>query len=251
MKQIGLEFYKLRYKHIFLMITLFLFIEIIWAFTAASMSISRNSEIAKWETLIMMLSTMNGLFLPILSAICVSRICDIEHKGNTWKMLLAVSVKRGQLYASKYIYACLVMLWMSILQIFFICAFGMFKGFEQPVPILLLTKFFAGVFLTNLAVIALQLWASMAIKNQAFALALGMIGGFVGLVAELLPLGVRRFFVWSYYTGLSPVRQNYVNEQMQLTIQHISTLLPLMAVLVAAGIIIYLAGMFHISRQEV
>lgn len=251
MKLIGLEFYKLRHKHLFLMTTLFLLVEIGWAFMATSMSITRNPLIARWETLILMLSTMNGLFLPILSAICVSRICDMEHKGNTWKLLLTASVKRGHLYAAKYICACLVMLWICILQIFSVIAFGIIKGIEEPVPFLLLAQFLSGTILTNMVIVALQQWVSMALKNQAFALTVGMIGGFIGMAADLFPLDVRRFFVWSYYTGLSPVKQNYVNEQMQFTIQDLSILLPLMAFLIIAGIVTYLAGSIQISRQEV
>ena len=55
MKVISLEFYKLRRKHLFLMITLFLLVEIMWAFMATSISISRNPENASWEQLIVML----------------------------------------------------------------------------------------------------------------------------------------------------------------------------------------------------
>ena len=46
MKAIKLEFYKLRHKHLFLMITLFLLVEIAWTFMATSMSISRNPDYA-------------------------------------------------------------------------------------------------------------------------------------------------------------------------------------------------------------
>lgn len=251
MKAIGLEFYKLRHKHLFLMVTLFLLVEIAWAFMATSMSISRNPENARWEQLIVLLASMNGLFLPILSAVCVSRICDIEHKGNTWKLLLTVSVKRGQLYVAKYICACIVMLWVCILQVLSISAFGIFNGFEQPVPLFLLAQFLVGTVITNMTIIALQQWVSMAVKNQAFALSLGMVGGFIGMAADLFPLEVRRFFMWSYYTGLSPITQNYTNEQMQLIVRDFSTLLPVMVVLVMTGITIYLAGSIHLSRQEV
>lgn len=76
MRAISLELYKLRHKHLFLMVTLFLLVEIAWASIATSMSIARNPENAGWEPLIAMLSSLNGLFLPILTAICVSRICD-------------------------------------------------------------------------------------------------------------------------------------------------------------------------------
>lgn len=251
MKMVGLEWYKLRHKHLFLMVTLFLFVEIGWAFMAANMSISRNSDNARWELLIAMLSSMNGLFLPILSAICVSRICDMEHKGNTWKLLLTASVRRSQLYGAKYISAAIVILWAFMLQVIAIIAFGIINGIEQPVPLFLIILFFIGTVLTNMVVIALQQWVSMAVKNQAFALSLGMVGGFIGLVADMLPSGVRKIFVWSYYTGLSPVTQSYISEKMQFMVRDISSLLPAVGILTVAGIGIYLAGSIHVSRQEV
>ncbi|MEI3612710.1 ABC transporter permease [Pseudogracilibacillus sp. SO30301A] len=251
MKAISLELYKLRHKHLFLMVTLFLTVEIAWAFMATSMSISHNPDNAGWEPLIAMLSSMNGLFLPILTAICVSRICDMEHKGNTWKLLLTVSIRRSTLYAAKYISTSIIMLVACLLQVLAITAFGIVNGFEQPVPLLLLIRFFIGTVLTNMIIIALQQWVSMAVKNQAFALSLGMVGGFIGMAADLLPLGVQRIFVWSYYTGLSPITQSYTNEKMQFIVRDLNSLLPMMVVLIAAGIGIYLAGCVHVSRQEV
>lgn len=251
MKAIGLELYKLRHKRLLLMITLFMLVEIAWAFMAASMSISRNPNNAGWEVLIALLSSMNGLFLPILTAICVSRICDMEHKGNTWKLLLTFSVKRSTLYAAKYISASIIMLAACLLQVLAITVFGFINGFKQPVPLILMIRFLTGTVLANMVIIALQQWVSMAVKNQAFALSLGMIGGFIGLAADLFPAGVRRVFVWSYYTGLSPITQSYANEKIQFIVRDMSSLLPGIVVLIAAGIAIYLAGCVHVSRQEV
>lgn len=251
MKGIRLEFYKLRHQRLFLLVTLILLVEIIWAFTASSISIERNPANARWEPLLLLLATLNGLFFPILTAVCVSRICDLEHRGNTWKLLLTFSVKRSQLYAAKYICACIIMLWVSILQPLSIIAFGITKGFAQPVPILLLAQFLVGTALTNMVIIALQQWVSLAVKNQTFALSLGMIGGFIGTTAALFPSEVQRYFVWSYYAGLSPVKQYVVNEQVQFIVQDVRTLLPMMTMLVMAGIVIYWAGSIHTARQEV
>lgn len=251
MKAVSLELYKLRHKRLFLMVILFLTVEIIWTFMAVSVSISRNSDYARWEFVIAILSSMNGLFFPILAAICVSRICDMEHKGNTWKLLLTVSVRHSMLYVAKYISASIIMLGVCILQGIAIIAFGMVNEFGQPVPFMLLIRFLAGTVLTNMTIIGLQQWVAMAVKSQAFAVSLGMAGGFIGLAADLLPGAVRRFFVWSYYTGLSPVTQNYVNEKVQLIVEDVNALLPAMVGLIVAGIAIFLAGNIHVSRQEI
>lgn len=251
MKAIGLELYKLRHKHLFLMTGLFLLVEIAWAFMSSKMSISRNPDYNGWELIIAVLSSMNGLFLPILSAICVSRICDMEHKGNTWKLLLTVSVRRGELYKAKFIAGTLVMLWGCALQIGAILLFGMINNIEQPVPFLLLMRFFIGIMITNMTILALQQWVSMAVKNQAFALALGMIGGFIGMAGELFPSQIRSFFIWSYYTRLCPVTQSYTNEKIQFLVRDIGSLLPVIVGLSIAGIGIYMAGCIHVSKQEV
>lgn len=251
MKQLSLEFYKLRRKRLWLIITLFLLVEISWAMISTTISLNRHPDQNGWEALMLMLSSMNGLFMPILVAICVSRICDMEHKGNTWKLLLTLSVHPKQLYTAKFLCACLVMVWVGVLQVLSIIAFGLIRGLEQPVPYGLLAQFLLGVGLTTMVIIALQQWISLAVKNQAFALCLGMIGGFIGLTADLFPFAIRRLFVWSYYTGLSPVQANYVNDRIHFVTQELSALLPLMAVLVLVGLVIYLAGRLHIARQEV
>lgn len=251
MRVIRLEFFKLRRKRLLLMTVLFLCAEIVWAFAAAGMSFSRHPDRAGWEPVMVMLSSMNGLFLPILSAIVVSRICDMEHKGNTWKLLLSASVRRGQLYSAKYICTCFILLCACMLQVLAIVVFGIMNDFVEPVPTFLLVCFLVGVMVTNMVVIALQQWMSMAVKNQAFALCLGMLGGFIGLVGDLFPATVRRFFPWTYYTGLSPITQTYASDEMQLIVRDWGAVLPVTGMLIVAAFAIYAAGSLHVSKQEV
>ncbi len=250
MKAVTLEFFKIRHKHIFLMVLLFLSVEAGWAFMASLMSISRNANNAGWMPLIAMFSSMNGLFLPILSAVCVSRICDMEHKGDTWRLLLSVSVKRSQLYSAKFICAATIMLCFCILQIFAIAFFGIFNRFGQPVPVYLLIRFLGGIVLTNMVIITLQQWISLAVKNQIFALGTGMIGGFIGITADLFPSGVRKLFIWSYYSVLSPVAQSNISDSMQFIAKDSTGLMPAAAVLLLVGSCIYMLGNIQVSRQE-
>jgi len=203
MRTIILEFYKLRRKHILSMITIFIGAEILWAFMAISMSMSRNPESIKWEAIITVISSMNGLFLPIISAIVASRICDMEHKGNTWKLLLSTNKKR----------------------------------------------FIISTMLTNMAILALQQWISFSIKNQAFALCLGMIGGFLGMSAALFPASLRRIFIWSYYTELSPVTYIYNGKSAEYIIRTINP--KIIAIVLLMGIVFYVAGNVHVSKQEI
>ncbi len=251
MRAISIEFFKFRHRHIYLMATLFLLIEVIFLFMGMSRSISMKPENANWEALIVMFASMNGLLFPILIAVSVSRICDMEHKGNTWKLLLTLSIKPGQVYAAKYIYACILILWVCIVQVLSIAAFGIVKDFEDPLPTFLLIRYFFGIVFTSLAIVALQQWVSLMKKNQVIALTLGMIGGFIGMTADLMPSGVSRIFIWSYYSGLSPVSLSYESEELDFIVRNLNALLPLMLIVIIAAISIYLAGSMHLSRKEV
>lgn len=248
-KTLGLEYFKIRRKKIWIMIILFLIVEMLWSFMSISHSIAGNPEQAVWESIFFSISSMNGLFMPIISAIVVSRICDMEHKGATWKMLVATNVSRGHLYAAKYICANSLLLYGTLAQIVLMVIFGLAKGFPGSPPIELLIRFIGGTLMTTLAVTALQQWISMAVKNQAFALCLGMLGGFIGMTAGLFPAAARHLFIWSYYLDLSPVTYRYAESSGSYITQHAS-----LGVLVAAlimTILFYTAGSQHVTRQEI
>lgn len=249
MGMLGLEFYKLRRRRLSLMIALFLSVELAWIFLSTSISLSRNPNLAGWEGLITTTASMNGLFLPILSAVVVSRICDMEHKGGTWKLLLSVSVTRGRIYAAKYFCASALMLLAILLESAALIGFGMMYQFQLSTLFPLLMPFMGGAILINQVVIALQQWLSLSVKNQAFSLCLGMIGGFIGMTAQLFPAMVRHIFVWSYYTGLCPVTYDYSDSIMRFVTRPVGFMLP--GILVILGIVIYIIGSFHVSRQEV
>ncbi|MFS0918733.1 ABC transporter permease [Brevibacillus sp. 179-C 1.1 NHS] len=249
MRILLLEFYKIRHKHLFLMIAILLGVELAWGFMAVSSSMTKNPNAASWSAILVTISAMNGLFLPIGSAVIVSRIGDMEHKGRTWKLLMAASVSRKSIYAAKFICAAVLMVFAILLQAVAIVVFGIGYGLTEPVPITLMTRFVAGAMLTNLVVIALQQWVSLAIKNQAFSLSLGMIGGFIGMTASLFPPQVGRLFIWSYYVDFSPVTYQFVNETILFTTREIGAHVPIIVLLM--GIAFYLAGSIHVSRLDV
>ncbi|WP_315370824.1 ABC transporter permease [Paenibacillus xylanexedens] len=249
MKALSLEYFKIRRKKIWVMLSLFLAAEMIWASMSMSISISRSATNASWEALIFSIASMNGLFLPIISAIVVSRICDMEHKGNTWKMLMTTNTGRNHVYTAKYICANSLILYGILAQAVFIVGFGLSKNISGPLPLSLLVQFAIGTMLTTLAITALQQWLSLTVRNQAFALCLGMLCGFIGTTSGLFPAGVRHLFIWSYYMDLNPV--TYIYSASSGT--YVSGMLPvglfLAALLMAA--IFYFAGNIHASRQEI
>lgn len=257
---IGLEYFKIRRKGIWLMMVLFLSVELLWVAMSISLSISRNPGHAVWESILFSTASMNGLFMPILSAIIVSRICDMEHKGATWKMLSATNVGRGKLYGAKFLCAASLLAAGLLVQVAFLAALGVLKGFPGAPPAGLLASFAAGSFAATLAVAALQQWLSLGICNQAFALCAGMLGGFIGMTAGLFPAAARRIFIWSYYVDLSPVAYEFVEPTGSgslgaggssgsfFTQQPLSV--GLLAIALGVAGLLYFAGSLHVSRQD-
>lgn len=246
---IGLEFFKLRRKWIFAMITFFLSAEIVWTLMATRKYMTGNPDHANWEMIIIMLTSLNALFLPIISAVVVSRICDMEHKGDTWKLLRSASVSIRQVYASKYICASVLMLGAVCLQILAIIAIGLMNKLVDPIPLSMILSFGFGTILTNMAVIAMQQWVSLCYKNQAFSLCLGMVGGFIGMTADFFPSIISRFFVWSYYSGLSPIKLNNTSNIIEPITQSLD--LGLLTAITVLAAIFYMAGSSHITRQDI
>ncbi|EJW20197.1 ABC transporter permease [Paenibacillus alvei] len=247
-RALSLEYFKLRRKRIFAMMVLFLGAEMLWALVSTTMSIARNPSSADWKTVIATTASMNGLFLPIISAIVVSRLCDMEQKGNTWKLLMATNMNRSSLYAAKFICAVSIICLYLVLQAGIVFTFGVMNGFDS-LPLRLLILHIGGALLTSLAIIALQQWISLILKNQSFALCLGMIGGFIGMTADLFPAFVRRIFIWSYYSGLSPVTYLYTGKSATYVMQPPSFGLTVVVLLIAVAC--YAAGNIHVSRREV
>lgn len=249
MRVLQLEFYKMRRRKIVPMLLLLLAAEMLWAFASNRMSVSRNPDQAVWESILFTAASMNGLFMPLMTAIVVSRLCDMEHKGATWKLLAALGVGRGRLYAAKYACAGGLLLFAAAAQAVLIAAYGLAQGFPGGVPAGWLLRFFGGTMLATLAILALQQWVATAVRNQAFALCLGMLGSFIGLTAALFPAGVRRLLIWSYYLDLAPVTYRYTGSSGDYAAQPWNA--GIAAAALAAAVLCCIAGGFHAARKEI
>ena len=100
MKYLGLELYKLKRRKFFLTFALILGVELLFVFSNYGnnenfLGMISDPNAPAWEDLIVGPATMNGLFLPILAAVIASRICDMEHRGNTWSAIMKTARQFG------------------------------------------------------------------------------------------------------------------------------------------------------------
>lgn len=89
----------------------------------------------EWLTLCtQMILAHSALFLPLLTGVLAALICSNEHAYGGWKQLLALPVKRIQVYVAKYVIVMFMLLWTQIFFIISVWFVGTVKGFSSPFP---------------------------------------------------------------------------------------------------------------------
>ncbi len=207
-----------------------------------------------WLMMLYQLPMMAGIFFPLISAVTASRICDIEHKGQTLKQLLC-AVSPLRLYLAKFLWGfgiitvCIILWWTGLIM------FGHFIGFGGQFPLKLWLLFLLFTLVPTWTVYTIQLALSMIFKNQAAAFFTGVIGTFAGLFSMFLPQLplLRRLLPWGWYgalqfVGLFGWTKETRYDAAYLDIMEIDWVF--FAAAVIASILIYIIGSRIFCRKE-
>lgn len=249
MRYLSLEFYKIRRRGIFLTALFLCGAEGAWTAYSAQQYLEENGTHLVWNNLFTNLALLHGLFLPMAIAVLASRICDMEHKGDTWKLLGTAAEPMNRLYFSKFLCAFLILTFTLTAELAVLIVFGIWKGFPVPIPMDLILPIYFGTLLVSVFVLALQQWISMAVSNQLVALIVGMAGAFLGFVGALFPAQVRIAFPWCAYADLSSVQTVPLGEYEWAYVAISPNLLPSLLVC-AVGVLVYFLGKRHLCRKE-
>lgn len=200
------ELLKLKRKKLFLIVFLIQALALFWLFAIVS---QEKKEFLNWESLLSRLSMINALFLPIMIATIASRIIDFENKGNTWKLLCAISISRKLVYITKIIFSLFFLVYASMISISVIIVIGKFFNFASQIPVILLLKYGCFTIIGCILMVILQLWISLVVKNQVFALMAGVIGSFLGYVGQMLSW--KTWIIWTYSSLTNPISWAFSN----------------------------------------
>lgn len=203
MKLLKLEFYKCRRRKIVLVCAAVLAVQLLWMgvfFTR------QDAGDLKWGWMLLLynLSTIDAIILPLSVATLASRSCELEHKGNTWK-LLETMASPGSLYAAKLGWGALVLAALLVIRSGLFLAVGITQGFQGPVPWGRFGLFTLISWAVSMMVYALQQGLSLWFANQAAALVCGIVGSFLGILSMLFPPALVRCVPWGYYGLMSLV----------------------------------------------
>lgn len=197
MKLLRLEFYKCRRRKIVLVCAAVLVVELIWMgvfFTR------QDAEDLKWGWMLLLynLAMVDAIVLPLSVATLASRSCELEHKGNTWKLLETMAAP-GRLYAAKLGWGALVLAVLLAIRSGLFLAVGIALGFPGAVPWGRFGLFTLISWAVSMMVYALQQGLSLRFANQAAALVCGISGSFLGILSMLFPPALTRCVPWGYY----------------------------------------------------
>ena len=139
-----------------------------------------------WRMFLYQFPLVNAIFLPLLSTVIASRLCNIEHKKNMQKLLFCIE-KKDKLFDAKLLYGlgiitvCIILMWIVTV------IFGIVNGFLSPFPIKLYLLYFIFTLIPTVVIYIFQHTLSMLFKNQAIAFFTGIIGEFIGIFSMFLP----------------------------------------------------------------
>ena len=248
MKAVFLEFYKIRKRKIWVTVAALLLVQCLWGmWSFRNMNAKELSQ--GYMQCLYHFSVLNTIMMPMIAAITASRVCDLEHKGQTFKLLLT-AMPAGALFDAKFICASLHMAAVGAAQTILIIVLGKAAGFTEPFPPGRFFYYMITTTFVTVTILALQQVLSLMFSNQMIPLVVGITGSFGGLFSLFLPAGVQKGVLWSYYGVLTQVKMNWDSGTRIADMQYIPV--DWGAYLLLAGVFaaIYLTGRWCFTRKE-
>lgn len=175
-------------------------------------------------------------FVPVALYLGGTLICsmmaNVEHQMSSWKQLLALPISRVSVFMSKLLLCLLLVAVSCLLLSGGVVGLGLILGFgSQPIPYadVLRIGFFS--YAAAMPVISLQLWLSLASRNQtlpvSFGITLSLLSIFSLFLSEWIPLS------WPALAWSAPRPWLYSLAGLLL------------------GLILLLPGAIHFTRKDV
>lgn len=186
-----------------------------------------------WQGLIREIFSFVPIALYLGATLISSQIANVEHQNNSWKQLLALPISRASVFTAKVLLGFIAMGIACLILSAGTVVLGILLKFGTGnIPYLMILKLSFLPYLGALPMLALQLWLSLSLKNQALPVTLGITAAIASMFAanypEFIPLS------WPFLSFISEAKP---------------------ALPVGAGIIlafiIYMAGMGHFRGKDV
>ena len=249
MKTLKTEWLKCQGRRLYLAPLLILAMQIFWGMYNLR-KIPPGEASQGWPAILYTFSLLNAMLIPVMAAVVASRIADIEHKGQTLKLLETLT-RTGAIFDAKFICAAGYVLAMLLLQTAIILLYGFWRGFGWMVPWDQIGLYLLSTVLVTLTIMLVQLILALMIENQLVGMIIGLMGSFMGLFALFFPQAVQKFLLWAYYGVLSVAVMDW-DQQTRATAYSFA---PYdwggLLLLILAAVLLYVLGRQLLIRKEV
>lgn len=246
---LSMEFYKIRHRKIGLTVAMMIGVQFMWALWSM-----RNMDIHKlsqgWKYSIYLFSQLNCIMMPIVIGVIASRLSDIEHKGNTIKLLKTI-ISDNKIFMAKFLCGTFYMIITVILQVGIIIFFAKLKGFSENFSIGYISYYVLYTLIINTTLLLLQLIFSLIFINQMIGFVIAIGGAFLGLFSLFFSKAVTRLVLWGYYGLLSPLKMDYDTKTRIFNLYWTSIPLTEFAILIVTFVLLYIAGKEIFKRKEI
>ncbi|MBA4601386.1 ABC transporter permease [Thermoactinomyces mirandus] len=137
-----------------------------------------------------LMGEVSMLFTPSLMlglTIITSMIANIEHETDAWKQLFALPVTRTEVFLGKWFLATILLFVFCALLAGGTIVLGTFLNYGPDIPYLYLLKKSFFPYFAAMPFLALQIWLSIAWKNQAIPLTVGIMGTILSMYSFEFP----------------------------------------------------------------
>ncbi|MBD5462654.1 MAG: ABC transporter permease subunit [Lachnospiraceae bacterium] len=245
------ELKKIRRRHIGLLFVGAWLFTFVWVFWAMGQMDFEEIDKQGYYYLLLSFPLMNAIILPTILACVESRICDIELKGNTLKMLCTMQ-PRLSIFHIKLAVSMLYLLFFCLAETALIPLLCHYYQISQPIPVDHIVTFLFSTYAVSLVLIILQQSLSLLSDNQLFPLFFGVGGTFVGLFSWFFPnLPIRYILPWGYYCVGVSVNVFYDEATRTSTYYPLSFPTEIFCGFLIFGVLIYLVGRDRFMKKEV
>lgn len=196
------------------------------------------------------LQTINTILLPLMTAVLASRLCDMEIKGGTLKLLYTLQ-QRTIFYDCKYMAGLRYLLFFVLGQGALLLTLGAAYHFGTPVQLPMLLEYLTAVFVVSAVLLSIQQLLSLFSDNQILPLTVGLGGSFLGLFSLFFPKWAARLILWGYYVQFSTVNMEWDKSTRITTYYEVPFSWGFFFLFIVFGMIVYMICRMLITRKEV
>lgn len=240
---------KTRHRHIWLVPSCFFLFECVWMIWQLN-NAGTDELVTGYLMLFHHMPVVNTILLPIMIAVIASRLCDMEVKGDTLKLLYTLQ-NRARFFDCKYLNGIKYLFFFTSGQGALFLFLGRQFHFGNPLKPVMLLCYLAVTFSTGIILLVIQQTLSLISNSQIMPLVVGLAGSFLGLFSLFFPRPVARLVLWGYFAAFPCVEMDWNRDERIIRYYEIPFSIYGFLAFLAAGVCIYIICKILVTKKEV